>query len=361
MTESEIQCWGTFGADDFDHRDVESHVLPFRSQEIQAVDYLTCALDEDGKTRCWGPRAAHGSTFAKHKFFDDPGGIMAASTPTELPVQLRGIRAMYNEQSLCLLDADHTLICGRFEHSKWRGDFATLPDQRFQIESREAGVLDIESGPGPALVLLQATKPRLEARSAGTVRRDIKKVPPFQDIIDSTGGVSHACVAHGGGVVDCWDPFGYANDKNKKVQRVPGLSDAAGVIDLPWTARNCAWTRRGKVLCWGLAQRPYELLPAKMIEIDEISDVVELVASQDELCARQGSGALACAPLGRESIGKWRRVDVPPVVLVTAGKHHICMIHHDGETRCIGDNAYGQLGGLSARTMPVPTPIVFVD
>jgi alpha-tubulin suppressor-like RCC1 family protein len=359
MDESGIQCWGTSGADEFDRRDTETVVLPFRSREIQAADYLTCALAEDGKTRCWGPRATTNS-FSKHKFFADPGGVMAASTPTELPLQLGGIRAMHNANGLCLLDADHTLICADFEHPQWRGDYATLPNQTFTVKSRETGVLDMDGEPGPTLLLLQSTKPQLVARSAPTVHRDSKKIPPFSDIIDFANNSHQSCVAHGSGVVDCWDHFDYANGKSRKVYRIPGLSDAAGVFAFPSGTRTCAWTRQGEVVCWSVTITP-STKTTEVLDVDEINGVVELVASVDELCARQSDGSLACAPLDRDSIGEWQRIDVPPIVQVTAGHHHICMIHGDGETRCMGDNAYGQLGSLSARTVARPTPIVFAD
>jgi alpha-tubulin suppressor-like RCC1 family protein len=359
MSETEVQCWGTSAADEYDRRDRETVLLPFRSREVRAVDYLTCALGEDGKTRCWGPRATTNS-FSKHKFFADPGGIMAASTPTELPLQLGGIRAMHNAGGLCLLDADHTLVCADFEHPEWPGEHATLPNQTFMVKSREPGVLDMDGEPGPTLLLLQSTKPRLESRPAPTVHRDNKKIPPFGDIIDFANNSAQSCVAHGSGVVDCWDHFDYANGKSKKVHRIPGLSDAAGVIAFPSTTRTCAWTRQGKVVCWSVTITP-STKTTEVVGIDDIDGVVELVASVDELCARKSDGSLACAPLDRESIGRWQRVDVPPIVQLTAGHHHICMIHGDGETRCMGDNAYGQLGGLSARTVARPTPIVFAD
>ncbi len=109
------------------------------------------------------------------------------------------------------------------------------------------------------------------------------------------------------------------------------------------TASTCAWSREGKVWCWGAdvwseaADGRAVPSPARVTELDGTRSL----ALSSFVCAARVDGGVTCRP-PRSVPASWQRLR--GATAVTVGRAHACALLDDGAVRCAGDNLHGQSG-----------------
>ena len=142
------------------------------------------------------------------------------------------------------------------------------------------------------------------------------------------------------------------------------VEDITDAVDIAagWE-HTCAVHATGEVSCWGddshgelgngqvIDSSP---LPVKVVDID---DAVAVTAGHWHTCVLREGGSISCwggdhdGQLGNGEIGDESDSAVPVSVLnisdaeqVSAGGEHTCAVHTTGEVSCWGDNWRGELG-----------------
>jgi alpha-tubulin suppressor-like RCC1 family protein len=193
-------------------------------------------------------------------------------------------------------------------------------------------------------------------------------------------GYGHTCALTRSGAVWCWglNDKGQLGDGSRTNRPIPvevrGLS--GGVAAIAAGGRHtCALTREGGVKCWGenqsgqlgdgtLADHP---APVDVVGLNGIATAV--AAGAGHTCALIDSGAVQCwgwDAAGQLGDGKTLDNKIPvnvkgldaTITAVAAGYKHTCALTEDGEMRCWGLNAAGQLGDGTTTTSGSPVSVV---
>ena len=188
-----------------------------------------------------------------------------------------------------------------------------------------------------------------------------------------SGGNQNTCVLLANGSVQCWganyaSQLGNGNTANSSVPvDVIGVSDAisiaAGYVQAP-----CAVIRSGTVVCWGNNA-------VSTTEVLGMRNAVSLANGGNHICALLIDSSLRCwggptnidsNTYGQLGNGKWGYganpdpVGVSGLTAVTgvaAGFTHTCAVQGNGDIKCWGNNASGQLGNGKATTLSEPTAV----
>ena len=129
---------------------------------------------------------------------------------------------------------------------------------------------------------------------------------------------------------------------------------------------SCLLRESGSVLCWGenengqlgngeFGDNLYSTIP---IEVEDITDAVDIAAGWEHTCAVHATGEVSC--WGDDSRGELgtgesggvtdssplpvKVVDIDDAVAVTAGHWHTCVLREGGSISCWGGDYDGQLG-----------------
>jgi len=122
-------------------------------------------------------------------------------------------------------------------------------------------------------------------------------------------------------------------------------------------ASTCAWSRDGRVWCWGAdvwssaADGRAVPSPARVADLDGTRSV----ALSSSLCVVRTDGSLACRP-SRSIPASWQRLR--GATAVALGRAHACALLGDGAVRCAGDNTSGQSGEALTES---PQSLTLVD
>jgi alpha-tubulin suppressor-like RCC1 family protein len=203
--------------------------------------------------------------------------------------------------------------------------------------------------------------------------------------VDTAG--SHTCAVGAGGAVRCWGlndsgQLGIGSrDLLAPAGAVAGLSGATAIATggqafsyddgSRATGRVCAVVG-GSVRCWG---EGYGTSPVTVAGLSGVAAVasgstpdggIPFTGLLEHTCALTSGGAVRCWGDNRVGqLGDGTRTDRPaPVAVVglssgitavAAGPEHACALRTDGQVRCWGANASGELGDgtTSTRTAPV--------
>lgn len=196
-------------------------------------------------------------------------------------------------------------------------------------------------------------------------------VPGTSSAFAVAAGPGFTCAALGsdpsaGGAVRCWGAgtagqLGDGSSTDTSAPRdVEGLSD---IVDLAAGAEFvCAAHATGAVSCWGAGAEGQlgdgsETPRPRPVSVTNIDDAVEVVASDHGACARRAGGGVRC--WGSNDAGQARGtsganateatnvVGLARAVAITAGRDSYCALRDDNAVRCWGENDQNQLGDLS--------------
>ncbi len=193
----------------------------------------------------------------------------------------------------------------------------------------------------------------------------------LENVVSITAGGEHSCAILSDGSVECWG----ANNRGQLGDgTIEGGSEPRPVVDLNGSAiaisatreNTCAVLDDGTVQCWGAHEHGmlgtevlmYQNTP---VEVEGISDAVDVASGIEHVCALLSSGQVKC--WGNNSLGQLGRgndqqgwqaqevVDLSDASELTAGLFHTCAMTTAGEVKCWGGNAYGELGDDSGSIM----------
>ncbi len=203
-------------------------------------------------------------------------------------------------------------------------------------------------------------------------------VQPLEDVAVNSSHVStsyQTCSVHTNGTVWCWgrNLTGQIGDGTLVDRHVP--TQVAGLTGIVYVEagrdHSCALRNDGVLFCWG--DNGYGQLgngtttgSATPVAVSTSESFIDFRAGERHTCATSTTGELWC--WGRNSSGQLGDdtsthrstpvlvKDLPsPVVELSGGKSHNCVILDDDTLRCWGHNGYGQLGigNTSSQYKPV--------
>jgi alpha-tubulin suppressor-like RCC1 family protein len=309
---------------------------------VQAGDYHTCVLFDNGDVRCWGDpdggqlgygnleKIGNNETPASVGYVD-VGGVVA-QLASDYP------------HNCALLDTG-TVRCWGRNH---RGQLGYGHTNNIGDNEVPASAGDVDVG--------------------GTV-------------VQVTVGYDFTCALLDNGAVRCWGDnrygkLGYGHTNNIGDDETPasaGDVDVGGVVVelFPGDSHTCALLEAGTVRCWGRnrdGQLGYghtnnigdDEVPASAGDVNVGGTVVQIVGGYDYTCALLDDGAVRCwgdsrfGQLGYgntvtigddESPASAGDVDIGgKVVQLSATDWHTCALLDTGSVRCWGDGSDGKLG-----------------
>ncbi|AKT43089.1 uncharacterized protein CMC5_073170 [Chondromyces crocatus] len=329
----------------------ENHLVDL----IAAGGHHTCARLVEGSVWCWG-RNDHGQL---------GWGAPTLNMPTRtLPTLVRGLTGVeelsLGQQHACARSKDGTVRCWGSNENGQLGD-GTAEDRYEPVQVK--GVVDaIALGAGSTATCAVLTggsvicwgglpgQNAVPPAAPVAQSRTAMPVSGLSDIVAVTVGRAHACALGSDGKVSCWgdNAAGQLGDGSVESQAKPvAVKKLAGVARVDaGTTSTCALLRDARVRCWGrLAEQEFGPVPKPL---PGGSSVAEIAGS----CARGTEGAVSC-----------RRGDGIEVVeeggaaRIAAGEGHACLLTGEGEVRCWGSNASGQLGDGSKLVRTLPTAL----
>jgi alpha-tubulin suppressor-like RCC1 family protein len=208
-------------------------------------------------------------------------------------------------------------------------------------------------------------------------------LPPLDNIVQVVAGEAHSCALTRGGGVACWgsNEHGELGTGNATLTRRPtpvpvrGLTSGVRHIAAGYF-HTCAVLASGGVRCWGWnifgqlgnGEQSFESV-ATPVAVVGIEDAVEVSAGGLHTCARNAAGAVRCWGLnenGQVGDGSTVEFRASPVAVtglggsaqsLDLGAGYSCAALSDGQARCWGANAFGQLGDGSRTDRRVPTAV----
>jgi alpha-tubulin suppressor-like RCC1 family protein len=200
------------------------------------------------------------------------------------------------------------------------------------------------------------------APTTSTTTTTVPSLPPSA----ITAGDRHTCALVAGGQVRCWGKdesgqlgTGVIGDGSSTSPRA--VSGLVGAVQVTTGANHsCALVAGGEVRCWGDNSRR-QLGNGTNVDsgtptlVTGLSGVTQVAAGDLHTCALIATGEPRC---WGDNTYKQLGITSPPVssptpvavsgllgvTQIVAGGRHTCALVSEGQARCWGNNAYGQLG-----------------
>jgi len=323
---------------------VSAEVPRLRATAVTAGAYDSCALLEEGSTRCWGAGFLAGERIGDDEApgsrapLDFGGGRRA----TDLSAGLAYGCAVLDDGSVRCWGQNDNGVLGNGSLQR-QDDPAAAP----HVDLGGVAAVDVETGYDHACAVLVDGDIRCWGRSRSgdlglgdtrTIGDDeaVDSVPPVdlgpgRQAVSVAVGVAHTCALLDDGSVRCWGAgaagenglgTGVAVGDDETPAGVPPVDLGPGRIAVALAASyhtTCAVLDDGSVRCWGL---DLGLLGAGAPRGGQ-------AVGDDET-----PGSLPSIDLG---VGR-------TAVAIGAGGWHTCAVLDDGTLRCWGQNDEGQLG-----------------
>ena len=347
----EVSCWGSYWkGPPGDDATGDSPPVPIKvdgisdATDMSAGNLVSCALRENGEIPCWG------NLIAGDFIENEDGQISPVPSTPELQASL-GV------ESVKKISAEGTHVCALETNGKITCAGANVFGQLGSGEFGEAMTFEFAN------------------------------VLDIDDATDISLGYDHTCALHETGEISCWgrNHFGQLGNGEEHVgrhsavpQRVVGITDAIAV-DAGSLTTTCALHENGEVSCWGQSDfgelgtnaDPSSDHSAVPVKIQGIADAIAVAAGLYHVCALHESGEVSCwgagyfGQLGNDeevadgySAAPVKTIGISDATAISAGNHHTCALHPNGEVTCWGSDIYGQLGsGEPLRNFISPTPV----
>ena len=373
-----VICWGSNLEGQLGDGESEDSLVPVQVEglesgvaEIAAGYNHTCALLESGGVKCWGANSqgqlGDGSTVNK-------------DTPVDVSGLLGGVTAITaGQQFTCAILSMGGARCWGVNSEGQLGDSSVIRKLTpTDVSGMSSGVTQIAAGGRHACAVHLGDMKCWGHNGDGqlgdgstTMRMSPVEVTGLSSVISQIAcGGEHTCALLDSGTVKCWgnNAYGQVGDGSTEVKHTPtdviGVSMGTVTMIAAGVEHTCAGRLSGPVFCWGNnvvgaigdGSRDDRLEP---VEVGGINDVRHVMAGDDHSCAVQGEeGLLLCwgsNAYGKLGNGRTSVVRSPMRVhgldgipgYVACGSTHTCTTVSGSDTRCWGDNMYGELGNGS--------------
>lgn len=349
----------------------------------------SCVLRMDGTVWCWGQNA-----------FGELGQGASPSSPTALQVTLGMTATSFATKSYhaCAGLQDGSVKCWGLNDSNQIGDGIVGNRLTPATVANLAQVTQVAVGRAHSCALRTSGAVTCWGSNTSGQLGDggyTPKTTPTSTVgglssvpLSITLASSHACALLASGEGQCWGDNAYrqlgdgSNIDRTSATAMPVASiqqiAPSGYSVTPYTGgATCALATTGTVTCWGsndfgqLGNGTTSTMPTSTpVQVQNLTDAVELVAGRYHVCARRAGGAVVC--WGRNDFGQIgdgtnntrsspSAVTLPrPAVHVGTGGWHTCALLDDSSLYCWGANSAGQLGdgSTTGRTMPVASQTI---
>lgn len=319
-----VRCWGLNSDGDAGDGTTERRLAPVRVRGIEGATAIAsgsqhaCALLDAGTIACWGRVTAGDGSRAERRL-----------APMKIP-GFQGARAIaaWGETTCAALGSGEvtcwggpvrgTLAAGEASVTSSEEDARALSFTKVPVEGvTDAVAIAItdtfacaRSASGSVSCWGENLHGELGNGSAGS-DGGLVTVAEIDDATRVAAGDAHTCALRAGGSVWCWGNGrrGQIGDGTVQSRGAPvmvaGIDDA---IDLAATTTYaCAARRDGSVSCWGsgVPEVGYGgdswAIQSSPAPVRGVRDVKRIAAETDRVCARLGSGRVAC--WGADSFG----------------------------------------------------------
>jgi alpha-tubulin suppressor-like RCC1 family protein len=347
---------------------------------------------EGGKAVCWG-RNQSGQVGA------DPGVVREAHFAGAVTLNDVKAIAMGRQHSCAIAGAQNTVFCWGDNAYGKLGTSEADPELFTPVAAFRPGVTFVSIATGWDHTCAVANDGALYCwgrggrlgigRADGTTRPEpVVRRPGLEnqfvdDAKSVVAGHEHGCLLTTAGVVECWGENnngqlgdGLATPNSLVAKRVAGLTLVDSLCAGP--EHTCA-VSGGQVYCWGdnIAHQlgtegSGDGLPHL---VAGISGAIAITCGANFTCALNAANQLTCwggnqsGQTGSRDLFGPTQLNSSPMPSVVEGEfsevfggggYHVCAKTTQGQSRCWGDNAFGQLGIGSADPEPHPVPVAFL-
>lgn len=350
----------------------DSSPLPEPASHARAVvadNWITCAIGEDGRVRCWGRYM--GLVYSR---VHDAG-----AAPTLLSGLERVAALSVSSDHACALDEDGAVWCWGFATWGQLGIPREDPDLGEAFHAEPVRVATLPPAIDVAVSWMHSCALLADGRVAcwghdglSELPVDIAEeytalpvfAPGLEDVVALDTHGPTTCALHASGRVTCWgeNHLGEAGPHDGARTHAIAVRDAIDVYG--GHSLSFALGRDGTVWRWGATEHGArgDGIPRA---IGVIPDARELVVSTRP-CALRGDGTVACLP-DRLTPRATPREDallegLPPVRQIAIGYQHVCLRARDDGLYCRGSNGYGEIGvGARGNVLPDEARVALRD
>ena len=418
----EMKCWGAnsfgqLGNDAIDNNSLTPTPVSGLANGLSAIAagaFHTCALTTSGEVKCWGNNTMGqlGNGTKSNSPFPTPAGVVGLAGGVSA-ISLGGLNS-------CALTSAGGVKCWGANYFGQLGNI-DLGSQYTSGDSTPVDVLVASGGPAlsgvsaisvgdiHACALMATAGVKCWGYNASKQLGLDPTVIPFSalpvDISGLTGDVSaisaggfHTCALITTGAVQCWgdNSQGQLGDDSSGTNRATPVTvlDATGESVLSSISaisaggsHTCALTTTGGVVCWGInsdgqlgdGTRNNSNIPVTVLNgtgAAALSGVLAISSGVAHTCALMTTGETKCwGDNAYGQLGNGTQTDsaLPVDVLdslegpalngvsaIVAGEEHTCVLTSAGGSKCWGDNAYGQLGDGTKTGSATPVNVLVV-
>jgi alpha-tubulin suppressor-like RCC1 family protein len=383
MRSGGVECWGADYSGQLGDGEIQERAGSVRVRGlagavgVAAGRAYTCAVIRDGTVKCWGANA-YGQL--------GDGTLVARRLPKRVRgLAHRAVAVSAGERHTCALLRGGAVACWGANGIGQLGNGSELPSRvALRVRGLGAAVM-VSTGDLHTCAVTKAGRVRCWGMNtsgelgAGTMfeRSTPLRVAAVSGAEEVAAGGGHTC-ARTSTAVACWgaNEAGQLGNRKRLDSSTPvplsGLS--APVLSLAAGDRHtCALTASGKVECWGANGRGQlgdgTLLDrGRAVAVRALpADSVRITAGESHTCALSAQGEVRCwgenasGQLGRRTLVA--RPYAAPVrrlqnaAEISAGGRHTCAVTTEGQVECWGANDWGQLGSGSQRARAEPARV----
>ena len=334
--------------------------------DVKAGDNHTCALTKTGAVYCWGYNG-------QGQLGDNTGS--SRNRPTQVSGMASGIYAIgLGALHSCAIDNNGKLRCWGYNNYGQLGtNNKTMYRVPTDVSSLSSGVAQVEGGlyhtcaihNGAAKCWGRDSRRQLGGATAGDRLVPTAVVGLGVGVTNVAAGNEYSCAIHLG-VVKCWGYNGYGQlgSGNYATQAVPtpavgGLVGNVATRVEAGAINACALTTSKTLYCWG--DNTYGQLGdgtrlRNPTPASPLSAVESVAVGTYTVCARTTTGALRCWGdniRGQVGNGRFGYTGTPGIVAalkglsvkaIVGGSAHYCALTGTNGVKCWGRGGHGQLG-----------------